>query len=76
MYIDMFTACTTPDIKEGIVKSFTQLDRKLKIIIATVTFGMGMNCQNVHKIIHCDGNKPVGCWCCDICTATCFCGLC
>ena len=48
----MFTACTTPNIKENIVKLYTQLDTKLRIIIATVTFGMGMDCPNVHKIIH------------------------
>ena len=139
--IDMFTACTTPDVKESIVKSFTQLDGKLRIIIATVAFGMGMDCPNVRRIIHwgppsdvesyiqetgradrdgeiahawlyysskelsqgnvknymitychskseCrrftlfkefntyDGNKPIGCMCCDICAATCCCGLC
>ena len=61
----MFTACTTPDLKEGIVKSFTQLNRKLRIIIiATLTFGMGMDCPNVHKIIHCGPPSDVESYIC------------
>lgn len=46
----MFTVCTTPDVKDSIVKSLTQLHGKLRIIIATVAFGM--DCPNVRRIIH------------------------
>ena len=50
--MDMFTACTSVDVKENIVKSFTQPEGRLRIIVATVAFGMGMDCSNVQRIIH------------------------
>jgi len=50
--IDMFTACTTPDVKDCIVKSFVQSNGRLRVIVATVAFGMGMDCPNIRKIIH------------------------
>jgi len=50
--IDMFTACTTSDVKETIISSFTKPDGRLRIIVATIAFGMGLNCPNVSRIIH------------------------
>jgi len=34
--IDKFTACTTPDVKDCIIKSFAQWNGKLRVIVATV----------------------------------------
>ena len=50
--MDMFTACTSVNVKDNIVKSFSQLEGKLQIIVAIVAFGMGMDCSNVRRIIH------------------------
>lgn len=49
---DMFTACTTTDVKDWILKSFTLPNGKLRIVVATVAFGMGLDCLNIHRIIH------------------------
>jgi len=49
--VDMFTACTDKVTKSKITTNFTKQSR-LRIVIATVAFGMGINCPNVRHIIH------------------------
>jgi len=50
--VDMFTACTTPDVKECIIKSFVNPGSRLRIVVSTVAFGVGLDCPNVYRIIH------------------------
>ena len=45
--VDMFTACTRMDLKKSILCSFVQPTHYLRIIIATVAFGMGINTRTV-----------------------------
>ena len=47
--VDMFTACTTPAMKEAILLSFCNGSGILRIVIA---FGMGLDCPNMQHIIH------------------------
>jgi len=49
----MFMSCTDPEVKEDIIKAFTK-ESSLRIVIATVAFGMGIDCSGVHQIIHID----------------------
>ena len=50
--VDMYSSCTTDDVKRSIVNNFCQSNGKLRILIATVAFGMGLNCPDVRRIIH------------------------
>ena len=51
--VDMFTACThIMDVKKSILCSFEQPTHHLRIIIATVAFGMGLDCRNICCNIH------------------------
>ena len=49
--VDMYMSCTDPVVKEGIVSRFTK-ESNLRIVIATVAFGMGIDCPNVRQVIH------------------------
>ena len=50
--VDMFTACNTTGVKASILSSFCANHSHLRLVIATVAFGMGIDCPNVQKIIH------------------------
>ena len=45
------SSCTDEDIKSQIVESFTR-SSCLRIICATVAFGMGVNCPDVREVVH------------------------
>ena len=49
--VDMFTACHTAALKDSILKSFSLPESRLRVVIATVAFGMGIDCSGVRHII-------------------------
>lgn len=49
--VDMFMSCTEEYMKEQIIKLFCE-DSQLRVVIATVAFGMGIDCHNVIQVIH------------------------
>lgn len=49
--VDMYTSCTDPSIKDTILTLFTKSDTP-RILIATIAFGMGIDCPNVRQVIH------------------------
>ena len=50
--IEMLHSCTPLANKENIIKSFTAEQGVIHVLVATVTFGMGVNCKAVSRIIH------------------------
>ena len=49
--VDMYTSCIDPNIKDIIMTRFTKLESP-RILIATIAFGMGIDCPNVREVIH------------------------
>ncbi len=50
--VDMFTSGTDDSVKSKIVKNFKKQDSPLRLVIATIAFGMGIDCCDVREIIH------------------------
>lgn len=49
--VDMYTSCIDPNIKDTIMMRFTKSENP-RILIATIAFGMGIDCPNVREVIH------------------------
>lgn len=50
--VDMYTRCTQVAVKEHIVSEFVEQEGKLRVVIATVAFSMGIDCPNISCVIH------------------------
>ena len=49
--VDMFHSCTEPKIKDKIIESFTTPSSPLRLVIATVAFGMGIDVPDIPSVI-------------------------
>ena len=50
--VDMFTVCTEKSVKNTIIHNITQADSPLRVVVATVAFGMGLDSPNIRRIVH------------------------
>ena len=48
----MYTRASTTEMKEKVLNSFCAQGGKLRVVIATTAFGMGVDCSDIRKIIH------------------------
>ena len=49
--IDMYLSCTDNVVKDAIISNFTNPSH-LRVVIATVAFGMGIDCSDVRQVVH------------------------
>lgn len=48
----LFSASTSPEVKDEILQIFTEQLSPIRIIVATVAFGMGLDASDVREVIH------------------------
>ena len=50
--VEMFTRASTMEMKEKILKSFIDVHSKLRLVVATTAFNMGIDSPNIRNVIH------------------------
>ena len=50
--VDMFHGAATTAMKERVLKSFSVTESKLRVVIATTAFGLGIDIPDIRQIIH------------------------
>ena len=50
--LDMFSRVQTAAKRDEVLQSFSEIGGKLRLIIATTAFGMGLDCADVRRIFH------------------------
>ena len=51
-YVTMYTRAATSDMKQRVMSLFSNEGGTLRLVIATTAFSMGIDCPDVHQIIH------------------------
>ena len=50
--VEMFTRASTKEMKDKVLKSFINKDSKLRLVVATTAFSMGIDCPNIRSVVH------------------------
>lgn len=55
--VEMLHSCTDEENKKVILKSFSDPHGDIRVLVATIAFGMGVNCKGVHTTVHVGPSK-------------------
>ena len=57
--VEMLHSCTPAANKQNILHSFQSETGTIRLLIATIAFGMGVDCKGVHRIVHYGPSKSL-----------------
>ena len=57
--LEMLHSCTPDQNKEAILDAFQKEDSLVRILVATIAFGMGVDCKGVYRTIHFGPSKNI-----------------
>lgn len=57
--LEMLHSCTPDANKETVLESFRKEDGQGLVLVATIAFGMGVDCKGVHRTVHFGPSKNV-----------------
>ena len=57
--VEMLHSCTPAANKQNILHSFQSENGTIRLLIATIAFGMGVDCKGVHRIVHYGPSKTM-----------------
>ena len=57
--VDMFHAGTPESVKNHILSTVTSSQGHIRVLICTIAFGMGIDCQYITRVIHFGGSKCI-----------------
>ena len=57
--VEMLHSCTPNANKEEVLQAFKEHDSKLRVLVATIAFGMGVPSRGVYRVIHFGPSKNV-----------------
>ena len=57
--VEMLHSCTSEANKHNILESILSDNGTIRLLIATTAFGIGVDCQGVHRVIHFGPSKNV-----------------
>jgi len=57
--VEMLHSCTPAANKQNILHSFQSEGGSIRLLIATIAFGMGVDCKGVHRIVHYGPSKTM-----------------
>ena len=50
--VDMYTRVLTVEKKTEVLESFSKVNGKIRLVVATTAYGMGVDCPDIRRIIH------------------------
>ena len=57
--LEMLHLCTPDANKEAVLQAFKEHDSELRVLVATIAFGMGVDSRGVYRVIHFAPSKNI-----------------